>query len=57
MSDQNQSDMEVVMVYVCRRCGARSYHPLDASERYCGRCHLFEGAAMLEEPDVGRVDE
>jgi hypothetical protein len=37
-------------VYVCPRCGARSYHPRDAAERYCGRCHLFGGEAMLEEP-------
>ena len=43
-------DIEVVMVYVCPRCGARSYHPMDVSERYCVRCHLFEGDEMLGKP-------
>jgi hypothetical protein len=26
---------------VCPQCGARSYHPQDVSERYCGHCHQF----------------
>lgn len=25
----------------CPKCGQTSYHPKDASERYCGSCHLF----------------
>lgn len=50
MTHDDPSDIEVVVVYVCPRCGARSYHPKDAAERYCGRCHLFEGDEMLEEP-------
>jgi ribosomal protein L37E len=29
--------------FVCPRCGAKSYHPKDISEGYCGRCHDFTG--------------
>lgn len=36
-------------VYVCPRCGARSHHPRDAAERYCVRCHLFEGRERAKE--------
>lgn len=25
----------------CLDCGARSYHPEDIANRYCGRCHQF----------------
>jgi hypothetical protein len=35
--------MEATMVFVCPRCGAKSYHPTDKREGYCGRCHLFIG--------------
>ena len=28
--------------YVCPRCGAKSWHPDDAKNKYCGRCHRFE---------------
>jgi YgiT-type zinc finger domain-containing protein len=24
---------------VCPRCGARSFHPRDIEQRYCGFCH------------------
>jgi len=27
--------------YECPRCGAVSYNPRDAAERYCVRCHEF----------------
>ena len=27
--------------YICPRCGAVSYNPIDIGERYCGRCHRF----------------
>jgi ribosomal protein S27AE len=30
-------------VYKCPRCGAISHNPNDAANRYCGRCHQFEG--------------
>jgi hypothetical protein len=25
----------------CLLCGARSFHPIDVAERYCGACHVF----------------
>lgn len=25
----------------CHTCGAKSYHPRDISDCYCGRCHRF----------------
>jgi hypothetical protein len=28
-------------MFKCPICGAVSYHPRDAQERYCGRCHVF----------------
>jgi hypothetical protein len=28
-------------LFVCKICGARSWNPNDARERYCGRCHRF----------------
>jgi hypothetical protein len=28
-------------VFVCPRCGARSYNPHDIEFRYCGRCRAF----------------
>lgn len=27
--------------FVCPQCGARSYHPTDIEERYCGRCRMW----------------
>src|SRR5262245_7029790 len=29
------------MSYRCVYCGAVSHHPLDAEEKYCGRCHRW----------------
>lgn len=31
------------MTYTCPRCHASSENPNDERERYCGRCHRFEG--------------
>ncbi len=31
-------------VYVCPFCGARSQHPDDFRNEYCGRCHRFGSA-------------
>jgi ribosomal protein L37E len=28
--------------YICPHCGARSYHPEDVRNRYCGYCHRYE---------------
>lgn len=28
--------------YTCPTCGAVSYNPKDAQERYCGRCSAYE---------------
>lgn len=41
------------MSYTCPYCGITSQHPRDEAERYCGRCHRFEGdseaiAAVVE---------
>lgn len=33
--------LHVVMSIQCPRCHARSYHPGDVANRYCGRCHMF----------------
>ncbi|MCZ7478834.1 hypothetical protein [Micromonospora sp. WMMC273] len=27
--------------FVCPRCAARSWHPVDKQEGYCGRCKAF----------------
>lgn len=29
--------------FKCPRCGTQSYHPHDAKEGYCGRCHDWTG--------------
>lgn len=29
--------------FECPRCGARSSHPEDIANGYCGRCHAFTG--------------
>jgi hypothetical protein len=29
------------MAFTCPRCGIVSHHPIDATQRYCGRCHVF----------------
>lgn len=34
--------------FTCPRCGAVSYNPNDAANRYCGRCHVFVEDAMNE---------
>jgi hypothetical protein len=28
---------------LCPRCGARSFHPKDIAEGYCGACHDWTG--------------
>lgn len=33
--------------FVCPRCWARSSHPTDAAEGYCGRCHDWTRAPSL----------
>lgn len=30
--------------FVCPDCGARSHHPQDLLNGYCGRCHAFTGS-------------
>lgn len=40
----NQREVRVELAqrpFTCPRCGAVSYNPTDAAERYCGRCHVF----------------
>ncbi len=34
----------------CPRCGSESWHPVDALEGYCGRCHWW-----TSHPILGRV--
>lgn len=29
--------------FTCPKCGATSFHPLDARYGYCGRCHDYTG--------------
>jgi hypothetical protein len=31
---------------VCPRCHARSYHPRDIAEKYCGACQSFHDATL-----------
>ena len=38
----------------CPRCGARSHHPKDIQERYCGRCHQFHDL-MADEVTVAEL--
>ncbi len=33
----------------CHTCGRVSYHPKDIAERYCGACHVFHEARLLEQ--------
>lgn len=40
-SGQRRHLEQPLTVYVCPLCGAVSYHPIDAVESYCGRCHRF----------------
>jgi hypothetical protein len=28
--------------FTCPRCGRTSHHPMDALNRYCGACHVFD---------------
>lgn len=30
--------------FCCPRCRRRSFNPTDVREKYCGACHLFNGA-------------
>lgn len=39
--------MAIELPFVCPHCGAKSWHPKDAEERYCGRCHRF-----VDDPEV-----
>jgi hypothetical protein len=36
-----RATLHVVESITCPRCGARSFHPTDRAERYCGACHRF----------------
>lgn len=31
----------ITLPFVCPICHTRSWHPRDAEERYCARCHRF----------------
>lgn len=33
--------LESPPAFICPRCGAQSWHPEDASNGYCGRCHDY----------------
>lgn len=37
--------------FVCPQCRARSFHPQDVENGYCGRCHDFTGRVL----DAGNV--
>lgn len=32
----------------CHRCQRISHHPQDITERYCGHCHVFHEAHLLD---------
>lgn len=36
-----EAGVDPAPLFVCPLCGARSWNPNDARERYCGRCHRF----------------
>lgn len=42
--------------FVCRECGAESFNPNDIRERYCGRCHVSELEAKLDDLRRDRDD-
>lgn len=35
----------------CPRCGAKSYHPEDVRQGYCGRCHWW-----TSDPQLGQIE-
>ena len=35
----------------CPRCGAKSYHPEDIRQGYCGRCHWW-----TSDPQLGQIE-
>lgn len=39
--------------FTCPFCGAVSYNPNDARERYCGRCHVFVDDAIERRDRLG----
>ena len=43
MSDGPKTDAARPLPFTCPVCGAVSYNPNDAAERYCGRCRRFTG--------------
>lgn len=34
--------------FVCPKCGATSYHPMDKQQGYCCACHEFTGEVKVE---------
>jgi hypothetical protein len=40
----------ITLPFVCPICGMKSWHPMDAQERYCAKCHRFVDEKPL--PDV-----
>lgn len=41
-----QAGGQIVVAFQCPRCGARSAHPTDVAEGYCGRCHAWTGRPL-----------
>jgi len=39
-----QKSSDIPPSIVCPRCHARSFHPRDIAEKYCGACHAFHDA-------------
>jgi hypothetical protein len=40
----------VTELFVCPHCGAKSWNPNDARERYCIRCHRFVDDPPYRQP-------
>ena len=38
--------------FVCPRCGAKSYHPMDKEHGYCARCHDFTRGDTMHTKDM-----
>lgn len=39
--------------FTCPRCGARSHHPDDVDQGYCGRCHDWTAPRAAERMMLG----
>jgi hypothetical protein len=39
MSEEEKEQLPYVCVYP--GCGAKSWHPMDIKQQYCGRCHRW----------------